>query len=115
MFGELGQMLGLLKNLPKLKEEMGKFQAKLGEITAEGTAGGDLVRVRANGRMEITGCTLGPAALEMKDKEMLEDLITAAANQALAKVREQVGREAGGVAGGLGLNLPEGFGFPGLS
>lgn len=112
MFKELGQIAGVLKQLPKIKEEMEKFQQRLGQITADGDAGGGMVKVRVNGRMELLSCTLSDDAL--KDREMLEDLIRAAVNQAIERVRQQTGDEAGKLASGFGLppgmNLP---GFPG--
>lgn len=112
MFDKIGQIAGLLKNLPKLKEEMEKFQQKLGDLVAEGNAGAGLVQARVNGRFEVVQCTLSEEALKMNDREMLEDLIVAAINQALAKVRELVAAESGKMAGAMGL--PGGLQFPGL-
>src|SRR5262249_41661913 len=109
MFGQLGQLAGLLRQLPKLKEEAEKFQAKLGEITAEGSAG-DMVTVRANGRMEVLKVTLTDAAYALQDREMLEDMVAAATNAALAKARDQVNVEAQSMASGLGL--PPGMDLP---
>ena len=113
MFKELGQIAGLMRQLPKIKEEAERFQAKLGEIQADGSAGGDMVVVRANGRMELLKVTLTEAAYALQDREMLEDLIAAAANQALAKVREQVNAEAQNMASNLGL--PPGMNLPGMT
>jgi nucleoid-associated protein EbfC len=112
MFDKLGQMAGLLRQLPKLREEMDKFQQRVGQITAEGDAGGGMVRVRVNGKMEILGCTLSDEVMRLNDREMLEDLIRAAANQALTKVRQQVAEETTKMASGLGL--PPGSGLPGM-
>jgi DNA-binding YbaB/EbfC family protein len=113
MFKGIGDLFGMLKNLPKLKAQMEEFQQKLGQITAEASSGGGMVTARANGRMELLGVTLSDEATKLNDKEMLEDLIAAAVNQALAKVRQQVAEETQKVAGGLGL--PPGMGLPGLS
>ncbi len=112
MFGQLGQIAGLLRQLPKLKEEAEKFQAKLGEIVADGSAGGDMVTVRVNGRMEVLKVTLTDAAYALQDREMLEDLIAAATNAAMAKVREQVNAEAQNMAATMGL--PAGMDLPGM-
>jgi len=112
MFGQLGQIAGLLRQLPKLREEAEKFQTKLGEIMAEGSAGGDMVTVRVNGRMEVLKVTLTDAAYALQDREMLEDLIVAATNQGLAKVREQVNAEAQNLATNMGL--PPGMDSPGM-
>lgn len=110
MFKELGQFAGLMKNLSKIKEEMERLQARLGEMTAEGDAGAGMVKVRFNGRLEMIACTISDEAL--KDRELLEDLIRAASNQALERVRQQTAEETAKMAGGLGL--PPGIGLPGM-
>jgi DNA-binding YbaB/EbfC family protein len=112
MFKEFGQLAGLMRNLPKIKEEMERFQQRLGQVTAEGDAGGGMVRVRVNGRMEVLSCTLSDEAMGLNDREMLEDMIRAATNQALERVRGQVAEETGKMASGLGL--PPGMGLPGM-
>jgi DNA-binding YbaB/EbfC family protein len=113
MFGQLGQIAGMLRQLPKLKEEAEKFNAKLGAIVAEGSAGGDMVMVRVNGRMEVLKVVLTDAAYALQDREMLEDLIAAATNMALSKAREQLNAEAQNMASSLGL--PPGMDLPGLT
>jgi DNA-binding YbaB/EbfC family protein len=112
MFGQLGQIAGLLRQLPKLREEAEKFHAKLGEINAEGSAGGDMVTVRVNGRMEILKVTITDAAYALHDREMLEDMVAAATNAALAKARDQVNVEAQSMAASMGL--PPGMDLPGM-
>ncbi|MGL6094679.1 MAG: YbaB/EbfC family nucleoid-associated protein [Fimbriiglobus sp.] len=113
MFGQLGAMMNLLGNKAKLQEEMAKFQEKIGHLSAEGTAGGGLVAVKVNGRMEVVACRLGENALKL-ERGLLEDLIAAATNQALASVREQLAAETAKMAAGMGL--PPGMlnGIPGL-
>ena len=113
MFKEIGQIASMLKNLPKIKEEMGKLQGRLAQITAEGDAGGGMVKIRVNGNMELLGCTLSDEAVKLNDKELLEDLIKAAVNQALQRVRTLVAEETGKMATSLGL--PAGMNLPGLS
>jgi nucleoid-associated protein EbfC len=112
MFKEIGQLAGLMRNMGKIREEAERFQTKLGELQAEGSAGGDMVTVKANGRMEILSIKIAESA-PMQDREMLEDLICAATNQALVKVRALVNNEAQNMATSLGL--PPGAGLPGLS
>jgi hypothetical protein len=112
LLDKLGQIAGMMKNLPRIKEEMGKFEQKLAEIVATGTAGGGMVTVTANGKMHIQRCALTDEALQMNDREMLEDLIQAATNQALDKARELVQSELAKTASGLGL--PPGMGLPGI-
>lgn len=110
MFKELGQLAGLMRQLPKMKEEMERLQQRLGQVVAEGDAGGGLVKVRVNGRMEVLSCSLSEEALRLNDREMLEDLIRAASNQALERARQQVAEETGKMAAGLGI--PPGMGLP---
>jgi DNA-binding YbaB/EbfC family protein len=112
MFKEIGQIAGLMKNLPKMREEMEKFQSRLGSITAEGDAGGGMVKVKVNGLQEIQSCKLSDDAYKLGDRELLEDLIVAATNQALKKVKQQVAEETTKMATGLGL--PPGMNLPGL-
>lgn len=112
MFKEIGQMMGLMKNLPKIREEMDKLQGRIAQIQAEGESGAGMVKVRVNGHMEVLGCTISDEALKGNDKELLEDLIAGAANHALKKVRQMVAEETSKMATGLGL--PPGMNLPGI-
>src|SRR5262245_46781542 len=113
MFKEIGAIASLMKNLPKIRGEMEQLQGRLAQIVVDGDAGGGMVKVRVNGRLEVQGCTLSDEAMKLNDKELLEDLIAAAANQAMQKARQSAAEETAKVATGLGL--PAGFNFPGLS
>jgi len=110
MFKEIGQFANVMRALPKIKEEMEGLQARLVKITADGDAGGGMVKATVNGKLEIVRCTLSPEALG--DRELLEDLIRSAVNQALERARTQVAEETAKMAGNLGL--PPGMGLPGL-
>ena len=115
MFKELGAMMGLLKNQGKIQEEMQKFQASVGQITAEASSGAGYVTAKVNGRMEVLSVRISDEALKLGDREMLEDLVVAAVNQALTKVRAQLAEESGKMAANIGL--PPGMlggGFPGM-
>jgi DNA-binding YbaB/EbfC family protein len=112
MFDKLTQFAGLMKNLPRLQEEVGKLRQRLGQLTAMGDAGAGMVSVTVNGRFEVVRCQLSDEALKLGDREMLEDLIRAAANQALEKARNLVQEETGKLASGLAL--PSGVSLPGL-
>lgn len=85
----------------KLQEQAQNMEARTAEISVEGQAGGGMVKVVANGRMELTAISIERDAIDPNDPEMLEDLILAAVNQALKAARDEV---AGAMAGGL--NLP---------
>jgi len=90
----------ILKNAQKLQEQMGAFQEKLGGVKITGTAGGGMTEIDMNGKMEVLAVRIAQEAME--DREMLQDLITAALNNALEKIREEVNREMGGmIPGGL--------------
>ncbi len=112
MLKGMGQFAGLLKNLPKMQEEMAKMAERLPQIVVEGDAGAGMVKVKANGKFEVTACTISEEALNLNDREMLEDLVKAAVNSALAKAREQVQEETGKVA--MSMGLPPGLKLPGL-
>jgi DNA-binding YbaB/EbfC family protein len=112
MFKGMGQLAGLMRNLPRIQEEAAELSKKVGQITAEGDAGGGMVKVKVNGRNEVLSCSLSDEALKLGDREMLEDLIRAAANQALSKARTAVAEETSKLAASLGL--PPGFSLPGM-
>jgi DNA-binding YbaB/EbfC family protein len=113
MFAEMGQFFKVMRNIPKIKEEMDRLQQNLGQLTAEGDAGAGMVRVRVNGKMEILGVRISEEMLKPEEREMVEDLVRAASNQALEKVRRLVAEETAKMATGLGL--PPGMSIPGLS
>jgi DNA-binding YbaB/EbfC family protein len=112
MFQGLGQLANLMKALPRVKEEAQRLQERVGQITADGDAGAGMVKAKVNGRMELVACTISDEALKGNDREMLEDLIKSAVNQALAKARQQVAEETSKMATGLGL--PPGMELPGM-
>lgn len=110
MFKEIGQLMSLMSQGPKIKQEMENLQQRLGQLTADGDAGGGMVKVRVNGKLEVVACTITEEA--RADKEMLEELVAAAVNQALQKARVQAAEETSKMAGNLGL--PMGILPPGL-
>jgi DNA-binding YbaB/EbfC family protein len=115
MFKGIGDMMKLLGNQGKIQEEMQKFQQSVGNITAEASSGAGYVTVKVNGRFEVMSVRISEDALKLNDREMLEDLIAAATNQALTKVRAQLAEESQKMAANLGL--PPGMlggGLPGL-
>ena len=103
MFKELGAMMNLMNNKGKIQEEMGKFQAAVAAITADGAAGGGMVTASVNGKMELLSVKITDDALKLDDREVLEDLVTAAVNLAMSKARELVAAETGRMAGSMGL------------
>ena len=93
----------LMKQAQRMKTEMDRIQAEAATKTVEGSAGGGMVTVLANGKGEILSVRIDPEVARGEDQEMLQDLVTAAANDALRKARELLAQEVSRVAGGLGL------------
>ena len=112
MFKGMGQLAGVLRNLPKVQEAMQRMQERVAQITAQGNAGAGMVTVKVNGKFEVTACTISEEALKLNDREMLEDLVKAAVNQAIANAREQVAEETSKLA--MGMGLPPGMSLPGM-
>jgi DNA-binding YbaB/EbfC family protein len=104
----------LLKNAQKLQEQMGSFQARLGDISATGSSGGGMVELDINGRMEVTAVRIAPEVVDPKDIEMLQDLILAAFTSAVDKIKEAINAEMGALAGSLGMPPGSSFGLPGI-
>ncbi len=110
MFEGLGNIASLFTQLPKIKAEMAQLKQRLEQIVVEGTAGGGMVRAGVSGTLELLECRLSDEAMNLGDKEMLEDLIRAGINQGMEKARQQAAEEARKVATSLGL--PAGFNLP---
>lgn len=112
MFNNLGNLYDLMRNAGKLQETMEKATESLGQVQVEGSSGGGVVLVRANGRLEVLSVRIDSKLLVDGDTELLEDLVTAAVNQALTKAREAAAQSLSSLAGRLPLS---GFpGFPGM-
>ena len=78
-----------------------KLKQQIGEIRVEATAGGGMVTVRMNGNKTVTEVKIDPEVVDRNDVEMLQDLITAAVNEASRKVDQAAEREIGALAGNL--------------
>ena len=104
----------LMKKAQQMQEDMKRTQEQLANITVEGTAGGGMVKVVANCQNRIVNIVIEPEVIDPDDKEMLEDLITAATNQALENAQARAQEEMQKSMGPLMGNLPGGFRIPGL-
>jgi DNA-binding YbaB/EbfC family protein len=93
----------LMKQAQRLKAEMERIQAEAATKTVEGSAGGGMVTTVANGKGELLSVRIDPAAVREEDLDMLQDLITAAANDALRKARELLAQDVSRLTGGFGL------------
>ena len=104
-----GAMGNLMKQAQKMQEDMQKAQEEVANMEVEGQAGGGMVKVVMNGRHEIRKVSLDDSLME-DDKEMIEDLLAAAVNDAVRRVEEQTQEKMAGVT--AGLNLPGGMKLP---
>src|SRR5260370_39656349 len=96
-----------MKQAQEIQGRMKEMQESLRRLKVEGTAGGGMVTVEMNGQQQLLGCRIEPTLFESGDREMVEDLVTAAVNQALEKVKQSANDEMTRLAGGMDI--------PGLS
>lgn len=102
----LGQ---LMRQAQQLQANMQKAQEQLGSLEVTGEAGGGMVKVTMNGRHEVRRVEIDPAVAG-SDREMLEDLVAAACNDATRRVGEAVQQHMSGAMGGM--QLPPGMKLP---
>lgn len=107
-------MASLLKQAQKMQEQLSKAQDELDSIKAEGTSGGGMVKVVANGKQEIESIKIDPEVIDKDDAEMLEDLVLAAVNQAIEKAGEMAKEHMNSMTGGMLGGLPGGLKIPGM-
>jgi DNA-binding YbaB/EbfC family protein len=96
-----------------IQKQMGEAQAKLDTVEVEGSAGGGLVKIRCTAKGRILGVSIDDSLFQPGEKQMLEDLVTAAFNDARTKADQAANAEMQKVQQGMGL--PPGFNFPGMS
>ena len=104
MMKGMGNMQKMMKQMQKMQKDMQKGQEELAENTVEGTAGGGMVTVKANGHKEIIDIVIKEEVVDPEDIDMLQDLVLAATNDALKKVDEMVSQDMGKFT--KGLNIP---------
>jgi len=85
------------------KQQAEALQKKMEVTTVEATAGGGSVSVKMNGRKQVLALKIDPEVVKGGDVEMLQDLVTAAVNEACRKVDDTMQSSLGGMLGGLGL------------
>ncbi len=102
-----GGMNKMMKQLQKAQAEMSRLQEELSEKTVESSSGGGAVRVVANGQKQLVSLQIDPEAMDEDNREMLEDMIIAAVNEAFNRVDEMVSSEMQKLTGGM--NLPPGM------
>ena len=92
----------LLKQAQQMQAEMAKAQEQLKNETVEASAGGGMVKVTMTGDMQLREIKISPEAIDPEDPELLQDMVTAAVNEALRSAQELAANRMGGIAGGLG-------------
>lgn len=97
-------MNSIMQQAQQMQQKMADIQEQLKTKTATGTAGGGMVNVTANGKNEILSIVIEKEIISVEEKEMLQDLITAATNDALRKVSDLGKAEMSKLTGGM--NIP---------
>ena len=101
-------MQNMMKQAQQLQKKMMKMQDELAEKEYEAASGGDMVKVKINGRLEVKSVTLAKEIVNPDDVEMLEDLVVAATNGAIKMVQEAQNDSMSSLTGGMkipGLNM----------
>lgn len=104
-----GQMAGLMRQAQQMQENMKKAQESLAGIIVEGESGGGLVKVSMSCRHDVKRVAIDPSLLD-EDRDMLEDLVAAAFNDALRKAESTTQEKMASVT--AGLPLPPGMSLP---
>ena len=91
----------IMQQAREMQEKMAKVQNELASKTVTGSAGGGMVTVQATGKGEILSISIEDEVIDRSEKELLQDLVAGAVNDALRKARELAKSEMGGLAGGL--------------
>ncbi len=100
----------MMKQVQDMQAKMGDMQNRLGDVEVTGQSGGGLVTVVMNGKAEMRKISIDAKLLDASEKEMLEDLIVVASNDAKAKAEAMIAGETEKVMGGL--QLPPGVKLP---
>lgn len=108
---KLPDMGKLMEAAQKMQSDMAKMQEDLAKRQVEASAGGGMVSASVNGHFELVSLKIEPDAVDPSDVGMLQDLVVAAVNQAVAKMREETQAEMSKLTGGLPI---PGMGGPGM-
>jgi len=95
--------MSLLKNAQQISGKMQELNEELKKRRVTGTAGGGMVEIEANGLLEAIRCQIDPQLIAQGDRELIEDLVVVAMNQAVAQGKQIHGELARSLTGGMGL------------
>ncbi|HKQ23890.1 MAG TPA: YbaB/EbfC family nucleoid-associated protein [Burkholderiales bacterium] len=104
-----GQLAGFMKQAQQMQENLKKAQEEIAAMEVEGQSGAGMIKVVMTGRHDVKRVSIDPGVLS-DDKDMLEDLIAAAVNDAVRRVEAATQEKMGGLTSGLGL--PPGMKLP---
>ena len=102
-------MQQMLKQVQKMQQDMMAAQESLKDEEVEASAGGGMVTVKVSGDLIVKEIRIDPEAVDPEDVEMLQDMVTAAVNQAIDQAQQLAASKMGAISGGLG-----GLGLPGM-
>ncbi len=100
----------MIKQAQDLQKKMAEAQEKVETLEAEGISGGGIVKITINGKNNVTSVNIDETAIDKNEKEILEDLIVAAFNDARDKIQRKISDEMSSLTGGI--KLPPGMKLP---
>ena len=105
----MADFLGMMKQAAQLQSKMQEMQEQLGHVEVEGISGGGLVSVRMTAKMEVKAVNIDPSLMKPEEREVLQDLVATAHNDARHKAEAAMQEKMQALTGGLGL--PPGLGL----
>ena len=103
MLKGLGNIASMMKQAAEMQDRIAEAKQKAASLRVEGSAGGEMVKVEATGEMRILSVSIEPSLMETGDREMIEELVTAAVNQALTKAKEASTAAMSDIAAGMDI------------
>ncbi|MFM7141313.1 MAG: YbaB/EbfC family nucleoid-associated protein [Alphaproteobacteria bacterium] len=91
----------LMEQATAMHERLARTQSEVGERTVEATVGGGMVTARMNGRLELLSISIAPEVIASGDREMLQDMVAAAVNEAVRRAQSMMAEEMKKITGGL--------------
>jgi DNA-binding YbaB/EbfC family protein len=105
----MADFLGMMKQAAQLQSKMKAMQDELDHVEVEGVSGGGMVQVRMTAKMEVKAIKIDPSLMKAEEREILEDLVVTACNDARRKAEVAMQEKMQALTGGLGL--PPGLGL----
>jgi nucleoid-associated protein EbfC len=103
VFKGIANLGALLKQAQQIGGQMGQITEEMRKLRVTGSAGGGMVEIEVNGLMEVLRCRIDPKLVTQNDRELLEDLVAAAVNQAISKGKQTHADTLRNLTGGLPL------------